>query len=226
MLCVLGVAGFRRYFRPKASEGSERLAAVVVQPVDQHSASTGLPQTVLDGRSPARYEILLAEGGNAVGKLVRAELYCEAIIQMTVRPVADPSPALGSAADSDGRVGVAECRWGGTGRGTEFVLVIPPDLAEPFTAIPEEQMNYVARRRVVARVEWLGRSEGLSLRTAGVLRAIEPSSPSGAPDTPDTAGLRDASAVPDTPGLPDAGTPNVPDLPGSQIPAATLARPR
>jgi hypothetical protein len=51
--------------------------------------------------------------------------------------------------------------------------VIPSDLAAAFTAIPEEEMSFVLRRKVAARVEWLGRSDALSLRTAGILYALD-----------------------------------------------------
>jgi hypothetical protein len=34
------------------------------------------------------------------------------------------------------------------------------------------ELNFVRRRRIPANVEWLGRSEELALRNAGVLRQV------------------------------------------------------
>ena len=42
--------------------------------------------------------------------------------------------------------------------------------AKPFS--PVVQDNFVERRRVTAEVEWVGRSEALALRTAGVFRGL------------------------------------------------------
>jgi hypothetical protein len=122
--------------------------------------------------SPAQYERLLAEGEDAVGEIVRTELFCGSINPVAVRDTDRPHPGLVALADADGRVAAAECRWSRESRSSDFLLVVPPDLAEEFARAPEVELNFVRRRQVRAHVEWLGRSEALSLRNAGVLREI------------------------------------------------------
>ncbi len=127
-----------------------------------------------DAPTLAHFEILLAEGESAVGQIVRTELYCQSIAPVAVRSTRGGQGAgLAGIIDAEGRVGGSECRWSDESRSSDFLLVIPPDLAGAFTAMPEIEMNFVLRRRVRAQVEWLGRSDPLSRRTAGVLRAIE-----------------------------------------------------
>jgi hypothetical protein len=122
----------------------------------------------------AQYERLIAEGGDAVGEIVRTELFCGNISPVTVRAGERSNPALVALADADGRAPAAECRWGREARSSDFLLIVPPDLAEEFARAPEVELNFVRRRRIPANVEWLGRSEELALRTAGVLRDIRP----------------------------------------------------
>jgi hypothetical protein len=119
------------------------------------------------------YEQLQAEGQNAVGQVVRTELFCNSLTPVTVRLGEGANPSLVSLADSEGRVGGAECRWSAESRSSDFLLVIPSGMAEEFARMPEVELNFVRRRRVPAQVEWLGRSEELSLRTAGILRGID-----------------------------------------------------
>ena len=116
----------------------------------------------------------VSEGDGAVGQLIRTELFCEPLTPVSVRDVTPPSNALVGLIDGEGRVGGAECRWGTEARSEDFLLVIPPQLAEEFARMPEVEVSFVRYRRVAAQLEWLGRSEDLSLRTAGVLRAIDP----------------------------------------------------
>jgi hypothetical protein len=122
----------------------------------------------------AQYERLTAEGGDAVGEIVRTELFCGNISPVTVRTGERSNRSLAALADAEGRVPGAECRWGREARSSDFLLIVPPDLAEEFARAPEVELNFVRRRRVPANVEWLGRSEELALRTAGVLREIRP----------------------------------------------------
>ena len=68
----------------------------------------------------------------------------------------------------------AVCKWGPSGevRREALLLLIPPALADEFAAAPEVTDNFVQRRRVVAEVEWVGRSETLALRTAAVFQRM------------------------------------------------------
>jgi hypothetical protein len=122
----------------------------------------------------AQFERLVAEGEDAVGEVVRTELYCGSISPVTVRSGERPvHRRLLDLADTEGRVAGAECRWSRDGRTSDFLLIVPPDLAEEFATAPEVELNFVRRRRVPAELEWLGRSDALALRTAGVLKEIE-----------------------------------------------------
>ena len=119
------------------------------------------------------FERLVVEGPAAVGRRVQAELYCEAPEQMAVREVGRVEAALGPLIDPERRtVPAAECKWGRRDdqRREDFILLIPPELAAQFASAPEINDDFIRRRRLVAVVEWLGRSESLSLQTAGVFR--------------------------------------------------------
>jgi hypothetical protein len=122
----------------------------------------------------AQYERLLAEGDAAAGEIVRTELFCGSLSPTSIRETERTYPALLQLADSEARVAAAECRWSAQARTSDFLLVVPPDLAEEFARAPEVELNFVRRRRINAHVEWIGRSDALALRNAGVLREILP----------------------------------------------------
>jgi hypothetical protein len=155
----------------------EESPAIAATPADARSAApAALPPvpagSVRDAYDVADYETLIAEGDRAVGQIVRADLFCGSIASRQVRDIEGINAALMALADADGRVGGAECQWGREGRTAEILLVVPPTLAAEFASTPEEEINFVRRRRVGAHIEWLGRSEALALRYAGVLRDI------------------------------------------------------
>jgi hypothetical protein len=108
-----------------------------------------------------------------VGRRVRTELYCEAPGSYTVRQGVPPEAAINALA-SNGRVPAAECKWGSAedSRREDFVLLVPPPLADQFASTPVVTDQFQRRRRVTAEVEWLGRSEALALRPAGVFRGL------------------------------------------------------
>jgi hypothetical protein len=146
----------------------ERLAMAA----ETAEAQTNEIRPTRDAYTLAQFERLLTEGNEATSQIVRTELYCESITPVNVRETTPPDPVLASLMDGDGRVGGAECRWGPEARSEDFLLVVPSELAEEFARMPEVEVNFVRYRRVPASVEWLGRSEALSLRIAGVLRDI------------------------------------------------------
>lgn len=119
----------------------------------------------------AQYEELVAEGQDAVGEVVRTELFCGSIMAVTTSDAGAES-VLAPLKDAQGQVAGADCRWSREARTSDFLLVIPPDLAEEFADAPEVELDFVMRRTIPADVEWLGRTEALSLRTAGILRNI------------------------------------------------------
>jgi hypothetical protein len=120
----------------------------------------------------AQYEGLIAEGVDAVGEIVRTELYCGSISLIATSEIETPTSVLAPLKDAEGRVAGADCRWSQEARTSDFLLVVPADLAEDFARAPEVDLDFVRRRVIPADVEWLGRTEALSLRTAGVLRNI------------------------------------------------------
>jgi hypothetical protein len=85
-----------------------------------------------------------------------------------------PPEAAVAALAANGRVPAAECKWGSANdpRREDFVLLVPPDLADRFASTPVVTDQFQRRRRISAEVEWLGRSEALALRPAGVFRGL------------------------------------------------------
>ncbi len=122
--------------------------------------------------SSSDYERLIVEGGDARGRLVQVELFCGSVQTVATRSVDDPDPLIRALEDEDGRVSGAECRWGprGEDRREDFFLLLGGEHAETFAGAPIVDDGFVRRRHLVAEVEWIGRSEELSLRTVGVLR--------------------------------------------------------
>ncbi|HEX2077639.1 MAG TPA: hypothetical protein VHG08_08010 [Longimicrobium sp.] len=126
-----------------------------------------------DAYGTAGFERLVVEGESAVGKVVRAELFCGAPQNFTIIQ-GHTAPRSVASLIQDGSVRATECKWGPSGesRRQDLLLLIPPALAAEFSGAPEVNDNFVQRRRVVAEVEWVGRSETLALRTAGVFRGL------------------------------------------------------
>ncbi|MEX2582799.1 MAG: hypothetical protein WD766_05975 [Gemmatimonadota bacterium] len=159
-----------------AGDGSEQTAAATGIGAEQSPESYTLPPLppgeIREAMTIGDYETLIAEGDRAVGQIVRTQLFCEPLSAMSMRAIDGVNPTLAALSDDQGRVGAAECWWSREGRAQQFLLVVPPPLAAEFARAPEEEINFVRRRRVPAHVEWLGRSDALSLRYAGVLREI------------------------------------------------------
>lgn len=146
----------------KQPEGGTTVAA------DNPRATASAPE---DAYGSAGFERLVVQGEGAVGKVVRTELYCEAPQNFTVIQ-GHTAPQSVASLIQEGRVPAARCRWGAPAepRREEFLLIVPPAMADEFSATPVVQDNFVERRRVRAEVEWVGRSQTLALRTAGVFR--------------------------------------------------------
>lgn len=117
------------------------------------------------------FERLVVEGEAAIGRVVRAELFCRPPQNFTIIQ-GHAAPRSVASLIQEGRVPAAECKWGPSGepRREDLLLLIPPPLAEEFSSTPVVNDNFVERRRVIAEVEWVGRSATLALRTAGVFR--------------------------------------------------------
>ena len=117
----------------------------------------------------------MVEGEAAVGKVVRAELFCEAPQDFTII-AGHTAPRSVASLILGGRVRGSACKWGPSGepRREDLLLIVPPAQAQEFAAAPVVTDNFVERRRVVAEMEWVGRSETLALRTAAVFRRMVP----------------------------------------------------
>jgi hypothetical protein len=126
-----------------------------------------------DAYGSAGFERLVVAGDAATGKIVRTELYCEAVQNFTVIG-GHTAPRSVASLIREGVVPAARCRWGNPSepRREEFLLLVPPALATQFASTPVVQDNFVERRRVTAEVEWVGLSEALARRTAGVFRGL------------------------------------------------------
>ena len=134
------------------------------------NATAGGPE---DAYGTAGFERLVVEGEAAVGKVVRAELFCEAPQNFTII-AGHTAPRSVASLIQDGRVPGSVCKWGRAGepRREDLLLLVPPASAQAFAAAPVVNDAFVQRRRVVAEVEWVGRSETLALRTAAVFRGM------------------------------------------------------
>ena len=121
----------------------------------------------------AGFERLVLQGPAAIGKTVKAELYCEQPTSFQVRTNVDAEAPVAALA-ANGRIPAAECKWGGANdpRRENFLLLVPPDLADDFATTPVINDDFQRRRRLVANVECVGRSQALELRTAGVFRGL------------------------------------------------------
>lgn len=138
-----------------------------VAPANPQAAAAG-PQ---DAFGTAGFERLVVEGEAAVGKTVRAELFCEAPQDFTII-AGHTAPRSVASLIQNGRVRGSVCKWGPTGepRREDLLLLIPAPQAQEFAAAPVVNDNFVERRRLVSEMEWVGRSETLALRTAAVFR--------------------------------------------------------
>jgi hypothetical protein len=129
--------------------------------------------TTQEAFGAAGFERLVLEGPAAVGRTVKAELFCEQPSSYQVRTGVQ-AEAVVAALTSNGRIPAAECKWGGANdpRREDFLLLVPPAMADDFAAAPVTSDEFQRRRRMVVNVEWVGRSEALALRTAGVFRGL------------------------------------------------------
>jgi hypothetical protein len=150
----------------KQAEGSTQ-----VSPTNPQVAAAG-PE---DAYGTAGFERLVVEGEAAIGKTVRTELFCAAPQNFTI-VAGHTAPRSVASLIQGGQVPAALCKWGPTGeaRREDLLLLVPPAQADEFAAAPEVTDNFVQRRRVVAEVEWVGRSETLALRTGAVFRRMVP----------------------------------------------------
>ena len=121
------------------------------------------------------FERLILEGDKARGKVVRAQLYCDNPTTVLVVEGTDTvETAVAGLIDADRRIPAAECKWGRVNdpRREDFLLLIPPAMAGQFSSAPVVMDGYVRRRRLIADVEWVGKSRALAVRTAGVFRSL------------------------------------------------------
>ena len=173
LLLVLAVNLFQDEPENPLLSGELTQAGPAVRPATTRPVQSGnLPE---DARGVADYERLIAEGEAAGGRLVRTTLFCEAISPVSLRLVDQTEAEIAQLAAGTDRVPAAQCKWGEAGadlRQENFLLLVPPAMAEQFASLPVVEDGFVTRRRVPAVVEWIGRSEALSLRIAGLLRQI------------------------------------------------------
>lgn len=164
---------------PEAAPPATAVETTMALPEVDTGAVAGAGVPVEDAHGTAGYEALLAEGGGAAGRRVWTTVYCEPIRSISLRTGGNTRipPSVAEAADADGRVPAAECRWGSEPSAPELLLVVPPPLAQRFASTPEVQQSFVLRREVPAEVEWVGRSDALALRIVAVLRDIRPAGP-------------------------------------------------
>lgn len=134
------------------------------------------PGRVEPAMTTADFERLTLEGERSRGRVVQAQLWCEAPTPVALSASTDTvesaiAPLVDRAAN---RVPGATCLWGGQDdpRREEFLLLVPADLAAEFASQPVALDGYVRRRHIVAKVEWIGKSRALALATVGIFRGL------------------------------------------------------
>lgn len=159
---------------PPAPDPAE--ISAVRRPVAAPSPGDAAPAgAVDDGLRAADIERLIAEGETATGRRVRVQLFCDAINSVALREVDNIRASVAALSDAEGRVPAAECKWGASGadvRRGDLLLLVPPGLAERFASAPLTEDGFVSRRRIEGVIEWIGRSDALSLRTVGILGSL------------------------------------------------------
>jgi hypothetical protein len=134
------------------------------------------PGRIEPAMTTSDFERLTIEGERARGRIVQAQLWCEPPTPVALSSSTDTvesaiAPLVDRAAS---RVPGATCLWGAQDdpRREEFLLLVPPDLAAEFASQPVALDGFVRRRRVIARVEWIGKSRALALATVGIFRGL------------------------------------------------------
>lgn len=125
----------------------------------------------------ADFERLTIQGDAALGRRVVAQLYCEAPTPVAVQGDTIESMVAAMVDTTGGpRVPAAFCKWGARDdpRRGDFLLLVPPEMAGQFASAPVTMDGYIRRRRLIAEVEWIGKSRALALRTVGVFRGLVP----------------------------------------------------
>lgn len=170
-LAAVLVLGWGRGGDGQEPESAEVIAAPTAHDVDRSvPAAAGAPP--VDAHSTSEFERILAEGEAAQGLRVNTRLFCGSMTPVALRSVPKVPSAVAELADASGRVPAAECKWGAATAAPDFLLLVPAPLAESFAAAPEVEQGFVRRRRLDVEIEWVGRSDALALRTAGVLREL------------------------------------------------------
>src|SRR5690606_30362269 len=106
------------------------------------------PAPTREAFSAAEYEALLAEGDAAVGAVVRTELFCGPLTQVTVREGVAMHPTIRAMVDAEGRVAATDCRWSRESLSSDLSLVVPPELTSDFANAPTVEISFVTRRRI------------------------------------------------------------------------------
>jgi hypothetical protein len=131
---------------------------------------------VEDATSTGDLERLTLLGERATGRMVKAQLYCENPDQVALEQSTDSIEApIAMIADTmTHRVSAASCKWGAQDdpRREDFLLVVPPERAAEFATQPVMLDGFVRRRRLIANVEWIGKSRALALSTVGIFRGL------------------------------------------------------
>ncbi len=161
-------------------EPDKRVATTApIAPAPTAVATTPTPRQntpVEPALTTADFERLTVEGPNAVGRIVRAQLFCDPPTRVALMVGVDTvEAAIAPLVDRTAqRVPGAECLWGqqNDSRRENFLLLIPPELAAEFASQPVILDGYIRRRRLLANVEWIGRSRALSLQTVGIYRGL------------------------------------------------------
>jgi hypothetical protein len=145
-------------------------------PAIETAPTPNRPGVVEPARTTADFERLTLEGPRAVGRLVSAQLFCDAPTPVALMAGVDTvEAAIAPLVDRTAqRVPAAECKWGSQDdpRREDFLLLVPPELAAQFASQPVALDGYIRRRRLIANVEWIGRSRALSLQTVGIYRGV------------------------------------------------------
>lgn len=167
-------------FRPRGDAKDDvaplEKGGLITAPAAPAAASVTAPtaQVPPNPTSNAAFEALILQGRNASGLRLRTELSCNTPSPIALSKVDTVPAAISALRMLDGRVPASECKWGQQGetQRPDFLLLVPPRLAEQFASTPLASDEFVPRRHLIAEVEWIGRSDALALRPTGVLRQV------------------------------------------------------
>lgn len=173
LLLVMLLGGLRGGDKGVARDERLSSSTGAANPAVEDEPARPPPRAPEDAYGQAGYDRLTVEGQASIGRLVKTELFCQSPRTFTIVSGDTVRRALGDLIQN-GVIPAAECRWGSASdaKREAFLLIVPPAHARDFANTPVVTEAFVERHRVVALVEWIGPTQALALRPAGIMRGL------------------------------------------------------